>query len=641
MKLSLTRRNVSLITLALLAVFFVSFNLFANLTFHSARLDLTENRLFTLSEGTRALLENIEEPVTLRFFYSESLATDYPRIRTYAGRVRDMLEEMQAVAGDELILEVIDPEPFTEEEDRAMSLGLKGAPTTEGEVIYFGLAGTNLVDGREAIPFFSDEREEYLEYDLIRMIQNLSEAEKPVLGVVTNLPLDTGAGGLLAAMKGQSVSFMIYEELRSRFDIEFLEQKFSRVPDRVDTLLIAHPRDLNETTQYAVDQFIVKGGKALIFIDPHSEVSLTAGPNGEPVRGYTEASNLPRLMDAWGVEMPADEIVSDRALAQRVQAGFDVRRQEVDYPLWLAIGPGQLDESDLVTADIDRLNLGTAGHLVKREGAETRLTPLVTSSKDSKLLDLDYVKSGPRPDELVRDFDPTDEAYILAARVDGVVSSAFPDGPPDPAGDEEAAREQTADAHVAKGTEEANLIIVADSDIFDDRFWVQTQSYLGERVAQPIADNAKFVLNAAENLLGADELISLRTRERSERPFLVVQDLRRKAEERFLEEEEALQAEIRAAEERLTQLQTRAGSELGGRDVLSQREAEEMRRIRHQLAESRSDLRQVQRNLRREIEALGGQVRFINVALMPILVAFAALGVAWYRRRRRLKYSGR
>ncbi|MGK2742507.1 Gldg family protein [Tepidicaulis sp. LMO-SS28] len=641
MKFTLNRRNVSILTLVLLAVFFVAFNLFVNLSVRTARLDLTENNLFTLSEGTKEILRNIEEPVTLRFFYSERLSTDYPRIRNYAGRVRDMLEEMRAVAGPELVLEVIDPEPFSEDEDRAMSLGLKGAPTTEGEVIYFGLAGTNLVDGREAIPFFTDEREVYLEYDLIRMIQNLSSPEKPVLGVVTNLPLDTGAGGLTAAMRGQSQSFMIYEEMRDRFDIQFLEQDFARVPDSVDVLLIAHPKDLNETTQYAIDQFVVKGGKAVAFFDPHSEVSLTAGPEGKPVRGYTEASNLPRLMESWGVQMDPEEIISDKAYAQRVQAGFDARRQLVDYPLWLAVRAETMDSEDLVTANIERLNLGTVGHFSQTEEATTAFEPMVTSSEQAKLLDLEYVKTGPRPDELMRDFEPTGEKYVIAARVSGPVKTAFPDGPPDPGEDEDAARYQTAEKHVAGGEAEANLILFADSDIFDDRFWVQTQSYLGERVAQPIADNAKFVLNAVENLMGADELISLRARERAERPFTVVEKLRSEAEARFLEEEEALQAKIAASEERLARLQTRAAGQQGAEELLSAREADEMRRIRQDLVESRMELRDVQRNLRRDIDQLGSQVRFINVALMPILVAFAALGVAWYRRRRRLKYSGR
>jgi ABC-type uncharacterized transport system involved in gliding motility auxiliary subunit len=235
----ISRSAYRVIMLVLLGVLFLAVNMFSNVMFRTARVDLTENRLYTVSEGTKDVAANIEEPITLRFFYSEKLANDFSRIRIYAGHVRDMLEEMRARSGGMIRLEVIDPEPFSEEEDLAMSLGLKGAPTQTGDIIYFGLVGTNSVDGLESIPFFTDEREQYLEYDIARMVQNLSRPERPVLGIVTNLPLDTGTGGLMSAMRGESLPFMIYEELRDRFELEFLEQQFEAVPARVDVLMIA------------------------------------------------------------------------------------------------------------------------------------------------------------------------------------------------------------------------------------------------------------------------------------------------------------------------------------------------------------------------------------------------------------------
>ncbi|PKQ04058.1 MAG: ABC transporter, partial [Alphaproteobacteria bacterium HGW-Alphaproteobacteria-11] len=273
----ISRSAYRIVMLVLLAVLFLAVNLFSNIVFRSARIDLTENRLYTLSEGTNEVVAKIEEPITLRFFYSERLANDYPRIRTYAGHVRDLLQEIRNRSDGQLRLEVIEPEPFSEQEDLAMSLGLKGAPTAQGDIIYFGLVGTNSVDGLEAIPFFTDEREQYLEYDIARMIQNLSRPARPVLGIVTNLPLDTGTGGLMSAMRGESLPFMIYEELRDRFELEYLEQQFKAVPSKIDVLMVAHPRELDEATLYAVDQFVMRGGRVLAFIDPHSEVSLTAG----------------------------------------------------------------------------------------------------------------------------------------------------------------------------------------------------------------------------------------------------------------------------------------------------------------------------------------------------------------------------
>jgi|AZIJ01.1.fsa_nt_gi ABC-type uncharacterized transport system involved in gliding motility auxiliary subunit len=636
----ISRSAYRIIMLVLLAVLFLAVNMFSNVAFRSARIDLTEHGLYTMSEGTKEVVSQLDEPVTLRFFYSEKLATDYGRIRNYAGHVRDLLEEMRAESNGKLRLEVIEPEPFSEEEDLAMSLGLKGAPTQSGDIIYFGLVGTNSVDGLEAIPFFTDEREQYLEYDIARMIQNLSRPERPVLGIVTNLPLDTGSGGLMSAMRGDSLPFMIYDELQNRFQIEFLEQQFQKVPDSVDVLMVAHPRPLDRPTLYAIDQFVMRGGHVLAFVDPHSEVSLTAGPNGEPVRGYTEQSDLGPLLESWGVHYDPSRIVGDRELAQRVQTGFDARRQESDYVLWLAVPRDNVDTDDLVTADVSRLNLGTAGYFTPLEGATTSFTPLVMTSEDAQTYDVEYVKKGPRPDDLIRGFEPTGERYAIAARLSGPVTSAF-DGAPQEAPVAEAGASQPrrsqekAGPHIASSRKDANIIVFADSDIFDDRFWVRTDSYLGERVAQPIADNAVFILSAIDNLMGSNELISLRARDKADRPFTVVGNLRRNAERRFLAEQEALERKIENAEKSLTELQTGGASDSAASGGPSEEESVAIRQFRAELLESRKKLRDVQRDLRRDVERLGANLRFINIALVPLLLAILALGAAFYRYRRR------
>lgn len=630
----ISRSAYRVITLVLLAVLFLAVNMFSNIMFRSARIDLTENNLYTLSTGTVDVVSRIEEPITLRFFYSEKLATDYARIRTYAGHVRDLLEEIRAHSGGMLRLEVIDPEPFSEEEDLAMSLGLKGAPTQSGDIIYFGLVGTNAVDGLESIPFFTDEREQYLEYDIARMIQNLSRPQRPVLGIVTNLPIDTGTGGLMSAMRGESLPFMIYEELRDRFQIEFLEQQFEVVPDRVDVLMIVHPRPLDGRTLYAVDQFVMRGGHVLAFVDPHSEVSLTAGPNGEPIRGYTEKSDLGPLLESWGVHYDPSKIVGDRAIAQRVRTGLDARRQESDYVIWLAVPRDNLDGEDIVTSEVSRLNLGTVGHFTPVEGATTTFTPLVFSTEDAQLYDVDYVKTGPQPDALLRNFNPTGEKYVIAARLSGPVKSAFeaqPDAEVLPDGQKPRRGLQKAGEHIAASKEDANIIIFADSDIFDDRFWVRTESYLGERIAQPIADNAVFIMSAIDNLMGSNELISLRARDKIDRPFTVVEELQRNAERRFLAEQEALEKKIAEAERNLTEIQIGGMAERGATEA----EEEAIARFRAELLDSRKKLRDVQRDLRRDVENLGAQLHFVNIALVPIILALVALVAAFLRYRRR------
>lgn len=628
------RSGYRIAMLVLLAVLFLAINMFSNVVFRSAQIDLTQNRLFTLSQGTENVLDKIDEPITLKFFYSERLANEYPTIRTYAGRVRDLLQEMRDRSNGKLILEVIDPEPFSGDEDLAMSLGLKGARTTEGDIIYFGLVGTNLVDGIEQIPFFADERQQYLEYDVTRLIQNLNRPEKPVLGIVTNLPMDTGAGGLMEAMRGESKPYMIYEELRERFTIEFLEQNFVRVPSTVDVLLVAHPKPLNDTTLYAIDQFVMRGGRVLAAVDPHSEVSLTAGSNGQPVQGHTEYSDLGPLLKAWGVEFDRRHIIGDRKLAMRVATGLDARRQTSDYVLWLTVPKSNLNPDDIVTANIDHLNLATVGELRAAHEATTSFTPLFWSSEDSEVYDLPYVKSGPTPDALLEDFKPSETRHVIAARLSGPVRSAFSQKP-EIAEDDKSKRSDSQEKlvdYLAESKADANIIVLADSDLFDDRFWVQIQTYDGQRVAQPIADNSQFILSAIDNLMGSDDLISLRARERADRPFVVVDNLRREADRHFLAEQQRLTAKISETERRLIDLQTQTGGE---GVVPSAHAQDEMAKFRSELLTSRKALRDVQRDLRRDIDRLASQVRFVNVALMPVIVAILALGIAFIRHRRR------
>jgi len=628
------RSGYRMAILVLLAIFFLAINLFSNVVFRSAKIDLTQSQLFTLSLGTENILQKIQEPITLKFFYSERLANEYPQIRTYAGRVRDLLQEIRDRSDGKIKLEVIDPEPYSGDEDLAMSLGLKGARTTEGDIIYFGLVGTNLVDGIEQIPFFTTERQQYLEYDVTRLIQNLNRPKKPVLGIVTNLPMDTGAGGLMEAMKGQSKPYMIYEELRDRFEINFLEQNFVLVPKDVDVLLIAHPKTLNETTLYAIDQFVMRGGRVLAAVDPHSEVSFTTGDDGQPVQGYTAASDLGPLLADWGVTYDTAHIIGDRKLAMQVATGLDAHRQTSDYVLWLNVPKSNLDPDDIVTANVDQLNLATVGELLHAKGATTHFTPLIWSSKDSEVYDRSYVEGGPTPDTLLEAFKPSDERHVIAARISGPIKSAFSAAPAYDKNEDKSKRSDSSDVpppYLAETKTDANIIVIADSDLFDDRFWVQTQDYDGERVAKPIADNAKFILSAIDNLMGSDDLISLRARERGDRPFVVVENLRREADRHFLAEQQRLTATIKDTEQRLTALQTHTSDD--GQSSLQ--EQDEAAKFRADLLQSRKALREVQRNLRRNIDQLATRVRFINVALMPILVGFSALGLGVFRHRRR------
>ncbi len=631
----ISRPVYAVAVLVLSAVLFVALNTFSNVGLQNARLDLTDRSLFTLSDGTRNIVQGLREPITLKFYYSEDVVTEIPALRAHAQRARDLLQEIAAASGGRVRVEEINPQSFSAQEDQATDAGLTGVPLRSGDKVFLGVVGTNTVDGREAIGFLAPERATYMEYDLARLIFSLATPEKPILGVVSNLPLDTGAGGLLLAMEGRSEPFMIYQELKNSFEVEFLEQDFDRIANEIKVLALVHPKELSPQTLYAIDQFVMRGGRVIAFIDPHSEVSLTAGPAGKPVQGYTEASNLPLLMQSWGVEMNPDEVLADRLRAQRVAAGASQRRQLTDYVLWQRLVSEDFDTDDPITAPLDALHIGSAGVLRPTDDATTTFTPIVTSTQDAMLIDLERVKSAPTPDALLRAFDPAGEFFTVAARISGPVKTAFPEGRPLADDEDEAPIAVRSSAHLLETIDDANIVVFADSDLFDDRFWVQVQNFLGDRIAVPTADNAAFVVNAVENLMGSNDLISLRGREPADRPFTVVEDIRRDAEARFLAEEQRLQARIEETEARLAELRAELPDGTGMSALVTDVQEAEMQSLQRELAEGRRALRDVQGDLRRDVDALGARVAFINMALVPLLVGGVWLVLALSQRRRR------
>lgn len=646
--MTLDRRAIAISALVLVAILFLAVNLAADTFFRSARLDLTEGRIYTLSEGTRKVLGSLEEPITVRFYFSEEVAAGFADVSAYASRVRDLLQEYKAQSNGRLIVEAIDPKPFSEDEDHAVAQGIEGRATDQNSTIYFGLVASNTIDGAEVVPFFDQRREEYLEYDLSSMIYRLNARIKPKLGVVTNLPLDTGPGGLMAAMQGRSQPFVIYQQLQENFDIEFLEQDFDRVPDTISALMIAHPKALTPTTLYAIDQFVMRGGRVIAFVDPMSEISQLQGEGGAPVQGATFSSDLAPLLKSWGVAYDPNVIVGDRARAAQVQFGGSRETgQRIDYVLWMSLQQTEFNADDLATSELKTLNIGTPGVLNKAENATTTFTPLITTTDQSMEIPADDVRSGPQPDRLLRMFLPSGQKFTIAARVSGPAVSAYPDGPPaaeaKPEGEDAppAGPKLPLPAHIKEAASPINVIVMADSDLFDDRFWVQVQEVMGQRVPVSIfGDNAAFVLNAVQNMLGSNDLISLRTRQRVERKFTRTQELRRIAETRFMAERERLEADLQETQRKITELQRTGDPSNQGGPLLTPEQEAEIQRFLEKSAETKAALRDVQRKLRIDVDRLGNFFAFVNMALVPILVILFAIAFAMARsRRRRMRAS--
>lgn len=620
--------------IAAFALFF-GFNILVNNGLRDARIDLTEARLYTLSDGTRNVLKAIPEPMTLRFFFSDKLAGNAPQLKQYGNRVRELLERYASLAGGKIRLEVIDPEPFTEAEDRAVQAGLQGAQLPGGQ-LYFGLVGTNALDQQQTIAFFQADKEQFLEYDLTKLVYALSNPTKPTVGILGALPLEYGPGGMMAAMRNQAQPYLILEQIRQFFQVKMLDPaKPEEIDDKLATLILAHPKDLSPQTQYAIDQYVLKGGRLIVFADPYSE-TMAAMPNpmtGRPMPGGDQSSLLPELFKAWGIEVVPGQFVGDLALAQRVQTGRSGAAAVVDYVPWLAIPGERLNHDDVVTAELTQINAASMGSIRKLDGATTTVTPLITSSNQAMLMDVKDLDGDPNPQALAEKFKPTGESYVLAARISGTVKSAFPNGAP-PAEKKEGEVAKPA-PHVTDSARPINVLLVADADLLDDRFWVRSQQMMGQNMYVPIAANADLLVNAIDNMSGSGDLIGLRSRGRSQRPFEVIDNMRRQAEQQFLARQKQLEQKLETTQKQLADLQSKAQDQSNA--LLSAEQEAAMTTFRDDLLSTRRELRGVQRELNRDIESLQVLVKFINIGLMPLLAALVAVGLAIVWRQRRIR----
>ncbi len=628
---------------------FLALNMFANQALTRFRLDLTEQRLFTLSEGTRSVIRGIDEPVTLRLYVSRSLASRLPSISGYVARVRDLLQEYEHAADGKVLLTLIDPEPFTEEEDRAVAYGLSGIPLLDGEsTFYFGLVGTNALDDQEVIPRFTPEREEFLEYDLTKMIHTLGQAARPVIGLLTTLPLD--GRSRQAMMTGQPPRpWLILERIEELFEVRHLSPAgLERVEDDVDVLMVVHPKGLSDETRYAIDQFVLGGGHALVFVDPNAEADMTPTvPGLPPIPGKSE---LEDLLTAWGLELDSARTVGDMQIGADVQARVGDRITTIRYPVWMNVPSPLLNREDVVTAELGNLTFGSAGALVTRPDTGLTVRPLArTTPSGAGLVDTELV--GPMADleRLVREFRPDGSSYVLAARVGGKAQSAFADGPPPPppettdegadrGGGEGAGSESESEAadgaepaagHLGEG--EINVIVVGDTDLLQDRFWVQRQNLFGQSIPIPISANGSFVINALDNLTGSGDLIGIRSRGRFLRPFTVVNELRQDAELRFREKEKELLRRLEETDARLSELRTGEDDEI----VLTEDQRSALIEFTNERIRIRRELRDVRHSLREDIEALETSLKFINIGLIPIVIGIGGLLAGLHRMRRR------
>jgi ABC-type uncharacterized transport system involved in gliding motility auxiliary subunit len=612
--------------LVALAVLFLGVVMLSNVGLRGMRADLTQNKLYTLSPGTQQVLGELKEPINLYLYFSRGTAAKQaPLLMPYAARVREFLEELSARSGGKVHVTVIDPQPFSDDEDRAAENGLQSLQTG-GDALYFGLVGSNSTDGRASIPSFQADREEFLEYDVAKLINDLGTPKKPVVGLMSSL----GLQGQFNPMTGQmGEPWPMLTQLQDLFTIRSLSADVDHIDRDVDVLMLVHPKQLPTKTLYAIDQFVMRGGKVLLFVDPNAGADTSGQDPSNPLAGAMadHSSNLVPLLGQWGVDYDPTKVVGD------LERGLEVRTSMQAPPVRhigiLGLSHDAMNKNDVVTASLDKINLATAGALSAHPGAKTLFEPLLLSSGSAGLIPTQRFNGLVDPSTLRDGFKPTGVHYALAARITGPVESAFPQGPPP---DVKPAAGPPI-AHLTKSSVPANIVIVADTDLLTDYLWVQTRELFGQRVQQAFANNGDFVANILDNLSGSSALISVRGRATFSRPFERVDALRRRADDRLRAKALELQAELQQTETKLTELQSKRNDQSSL--MLSPEQEAELKKFVAEKARVRKELRETQRGLDVEINRLETWLKILNIAVAPLIVALAGVIILSLRRRRR------
>ncbi len=645
---SVDRNTLGVIGIGLAIILFVAVNLIAATWLKHTRIDFTEDRLFTLSDGTKNILAAIDEPIHVRFYFSKMLREQVPQYGSYADRVRELLEQYTSQSKGKVQLSLLDPAPYSEVEDQAVSYGLQGVPVTRGgEQAYFGVYATNSTDDREIIPFIDPQRERYLEYDLTRMVYNLAFPKRKTVALLSSLPIEGDP------MRGKP-GWAIMDLIRQFFALEILQSEVKVIdPKKIDVLLVSHPQNLKPESLYAIDQFVLAGGRAAVFMDPNAEA-------GElPQMPGSQWSSLDPLLKAWGVSYDPEKFAADLDHAIRVTmstGGIAQRQVTADYVSWLDLGPESLNQDDVTTNQLRRVSIASSGFFEPIAGSETTFSPLIETSSNAMAMPSREIRFTPNPPALMKLFKSEDRKYTLAARVTGMVGSAYPDGPPTvqpadgPAAEAKppqdgapisptpvaAVKGGTVQGHLAQSQAPINVVLVGDSDMLIDRFWMQAQDFLGQRMVQPTSNNGDFLVNVLDNLTGSSDLISLRGRGFSVRPFELVEDLRRNAELKFRETEQELQQKIEGLQRQMGQIQSQSVKEGGA--ILTEEQRESINTFRSQMLDTRAQLRQVQLALRQDIESLDTTLKLINIWAVPVVVMVIALLMAFVRRQRHRRH---
>jgi ABC-type uncharacterized transport system involved in gliding motility auxiliary subunit len=611
-------------TIGVIAMFLilVAFNFIAANA--KQRVDLTAEKAYTLSKGTKAVLAKLDTPVQVRFYVSQRATAMPVTLKTYARRIDDLLNEYKQASKGLVEIQRLDPEPDSDAEDSARLDGVQGQPLADGQRIYLGLSVTQL-DQKQAIPFLAPDRERLLEYDISRAVARVTQTNKPTVGVMSSLPI-MGMPMMPMEQQGGEQPWAIVSELQRDFNVKEVEMTADKIPDEIQVLVVIHPRTVTETTQFAIDQFVLRGGRLLAFLDPKAMLDRM----GEGMTAPPSTSNLDKLLPAWGLSFDTKKAVADMNYLARTRQGR--------APAILILTEAAMNKEDIVTADADNLVMAMAGTFSGTPVQGLKETVLIKSSTNSELVDLMMAQFG--GESIASGFTPSGKEFPLALRLTGKFKTAFPEGKPKPKPSEDPANEEKKEEEKAdekagpvlkESAKETTVVLVGDSDILEDQIAIrEVPNPLGPRWIMPANGNLSFAQGVIEQLTGDSDLIGVRSRASRERPFTVVKKIQANAEANYRSKIKELETSLSDTQKKVSDLQK--GKQEGQQFILSPEQQQELSNFQKKETEVKSELKKVRKEVRAEIDSLETRIQWLNIAAMPAIVALSGLGLALWRR---------
>ncbi|MGQ9663402.1 MAG: Gldg family protein [Kiritimatiellia bacterium] len=616
--------------IVVLAILIAGNKLIGNFRF---RADVTEEKLFSLSPGTRDLLKKLDKTVTLKLFCNSGSPEVPIYLKDYAKQVEDLLYEYKLAAKGRILIERYDPTPDSDAEELAQrygissrSLGIFGPP------FYFGIAAVS-GDAEAVLPVLDPNTDSILEYNLTRLLYRVTHPKKPVIGVMSSLMV-LGGGPPYPMMPGQpgpQRAWLAFRDLQEDYEMREIETSAENIDPSVDVLVLVHPKELSDKTYCALDQFVLRGGRLLAFLDPFCVADLESSGSQPFMRAQT-SSNLGKLLSAWGIEYDDTRVVADPGASSRVRTS---NNRVEESPLWLSLFKRNFNKQDILTSQLDNIMMPFAGSFSDKTGEEIEVTPLIKTSESAGLVSAFSAQFGTQA--IRSEFKRAGMALNLAVRLTGRFKTAFPDGPPGKSKESsstntsETAKEPQTD-HLKEG--KSTVVLIGDVDMLYDRFCVEELSLFGATAYRPLNDNVNFLGNTLEQMAGSADLIAIRSRGETGRPFERVLALQEKAMAAWHEQEAALEAKLRETQQQLRNLES-AKDNKDQRFILSAEQKQAILNFRNEEARIKQELKNVRKNLRRDIEQLGVKVKVINIALMPALVGLTGIGFGLYRERKR------